>query len=80
MGRYFNNRDQGPTYYFVLGVICAVMPVPAFWVGYLCVRAGQYWPLIWVATITGLLWLTSYYLFGTARRIKQAQNKPKDDL
>lgn len=33
MGKYFNNREQGPAYYTVCGAVCVVLPPPAFWVG-----------------------------------------------
>jgi hypothetical protein len=79
MSKYFS-EEYGPTFYTVIGVSCAVIPLASFWVGYLCVRAAEYWPLIWVALVTSCLWLTSYYSFRTASRIKQAQNRPKDDL
>jgi hypothetical protein len=80
MGKYFNNKEQGPTYYIVCGTILAVTPLPAFWIGYECVKAGEYWPLIWCVTIIGLAWLSAYYLFQTARKIKQFKNRPEDEI
>jgi hypothetical protein len=79
MSKYFS-KEYGPTFYVVLGTICAVLPLLAFFVGYLCVRAGEYWPLLWCATVTVILWWSAYYSFRTARVIKQSRNRPKDEV
>jgi hypothetical protein len=80
MGKDFNKKDHSPSYYFLFGTIGVVLPLPAFFVGYLCIRVGEYWPLMWVAIFAGLSWLSAYWLLRTARAIKLSRNKPKDDV
>lgn len=70
------SKEYGLTYYVVLGTICAVIPFPLFWVGYQCVKTGEYWPLLIFGTTAFLSWFSAYYFFRGAREIKRTKNKP----
>jgi hypothetical protein len=71
--RQLFSSKRGSAYYMVLGTICAVIPLPLFWAGYLCVKYDEYWPLIVFGTTTYFMWLSAYNLFCTARGIKRTK-------
>ena len=79
MSKYFN-KEHGPTYYMILGIISALIPLPLFFTGYLCVKAGEYWPLIIFGVSTFFAWGSAYNMFRTARAIKQSKNRPEDEV
>jgi MFS-type transporter involved in bile tolerance (Atg22 family) len=79
MDKYPNKKEQSPTYFVICGAICAVLPLPAFWVAYLCLKFGERWPLIWVAIFVALSWISSYNLFRTARGIKEIKKGPTNE-
>jgi hypothetical protein len=78
MGKLFSS-ERGSAYYMVLGTICAVIPLPLFWAGYLCIKYSEYWPLILFGTTTYFMWLIAYRSFRTARGIKRTKNGPTNE-
>ncbi|MGH7952217.1 MAG: hypothetical protein ACREFE_09905, partial [Limisphaerales bacterium] len=66
MKRLFS-EEPGFLTYAILSIFCFIIPLPLFWVSYLCVTAGEYWPLIlFGGTIFGS-WFSAYGFFCKAR-------------
>jgi len=74
------SSERGPVYYIFLGTICAIIPLPLFRAGYLCVKYGEYWPLIVFGTTTYFMWLIAYRSFRNVREIKRSKNRQEDEL
>jgi hypothetical protein len=71
--------EHGFGVYAVLSVICLIIPTPLFWVGYMCITGGEYWPLILFGGIIFGSWFAAYGFFCKAREIRRTK-KPEDEL
>ena len=72
-GKDFMDKQYGLAFYVVIGALLAVGPLPLFWAGYLCVKGGEYWPLILFGITTSLAWLAAANMFRNALKIKRAK-------
>jgi len=74
----FKNKEYGLGYYLILGTLSALVPLPLFYAGYLCVKADEYWPLVLFVAITYFAWLTAISMFRNVRRIRN--EGPKSNI
>jgi hypothetical protein len=72
------SEEHGFWFYAIVAILCIIIPLPLFWVSYMCVTTGEYWPLIFFGVTIVCLWFSAYGLFCKAREIKRTKN-PEDE-
>lgn len=60
-------KQESAALSFFLAAVYGLGVTPLFWVSYLCLIEGQYWPLILFAVTIGLGWTASWKAFSKAR-------------
>ena len=70
------SEEYGFWYYAILSIVCVLLPLPLFWIGYLCITDAEYWPPILFAVIIICLWFAAYGFFCKARmKFQEDRNK-----
>lgn len=67
------SEEYGCRFYITLTIMCLIAPLPFFWVGYVCMKGGEYWPLILFGGIILIMWFAAYGFFCKAREIKRSR-------
>jgi hypothetical protein len=60
--------DEGGWYYVIMGILHIIVMLPLFWVGYMCIKTGEYWPLILFGGIIIGISVSAYNLFCIAKK------------
>jgi hypothetical protein len=70
------SSEHGFLFYAILSIICIIVSFPWFWLSYMCITGGEYWPLILFGGIIFGSWFAAYGFF--VKREKLSGPKPTE--